>query len=89
MTDRIPESVMKEARDLFEDPHFRPFRSDNCIREVAKALLARDRRAAEIADRWLSTFGSREIKHTSAREYACDAVSDIRDAILSYDEAQK
>lgn len=86
MTDRIPEEIMREADRIYGQIG-QGVATD--VFTIARALLARDQRAAEIADRWLSTFGSREIKHTSAREYACDAVSDIRDAILSYDEAQK
>jgi len=95
MTDRIPESVWKEARDLFEDPHFRPFRSDDCIREVAKALLARDQRAAEIARNagkfhldaakmGLSISPSPIIAKDRAR-----IAQQIAASILSYDEAQQ
>lgn len=91
MTDSIPDEIMREAIKIC-DPSFsggtRVYDAQHIV-DVARALLRERQRAAEIADRWLSTFGSREIKHTSAREYACDAVSDIRDAILSYDEAQK
>lgn len=83
MTDRIPESVMKEARDLFEDPHFRPFRSDNCIREVAKALLARDQRAAEIARKHRPSWLSPNTAHLQQQ------ADSIASTILSYDEAQQ
>lgn len=86
MTDKIPESVMKEAQDLFEDPHFRPFRSDNCIREVAKALLARDQRAAEIA-RHVPTPA--DVQDPMLRLGYISASQAIANAILSYDEAQQ
>jgi hypothetical protein len=34
-------------------------------------------------DKWIATFGAVEIRHTSAREYALDAVKDLRDALHS------
>ena len=54
------------------------------------ALRAQDRedgaremreRAAKAADDWLTIWGTREIRHTSAREYAGGAVADVLDAI--------
>ncbi|GAB6842314.1 hypothetical protein HNR00_003523 [Methylorubrum rhodinum] len=57
---------------------------------VIAALRAKDRedgaremreRAAEAAESWLAIWGSCEIRHTSAREYASDAVADVRDVI--------
>jgi hypothetical protein len=36
---------------------------------------------ARMADGWLAAHGQNEIQYTSAREYACDAVADIADAI--------
>lgn len=36
---------------------------------------------AKMADGWLAAHGNTEIQYTSAREYACDAVADIADAI--------
>jgi hypothetical protein len=32
------EKHLETARDIFEDPFFRPFRNDHCITEVARAL---------------------------------------------------
>lgn len=50
----VNEKHMAAARDLFEDPHFRPFRNDHCIREVARELAAAERegmkRAAGVAN---------------------------------------
>ena len=36
-----------------------------------------------ICDEWLARFGAVEIKYTSAREYAVDAVNDIRDQLAA------
>lgn len=36
---------------------------------------------ARMADGWLAAHGQNEIKYTSARDYACDAVADVADAI--------
>ncbi len=36
---------------------------------------------ARMADGWLERHGETEIQYTSAREYACDAVADVADAI--------
>ena len=36
-------------------------------------------KAAAECQNWLDTFGEIEINFTQAREYACDAVSDLRD----------
>ncbi len=38
---------------------------------------------ARVFDEWLAMFGPIEIEHTSARDYACDAVKDIRDHVLA------
>ena len=37
--------------------------------------------AAKVADYWLAEFSAREIIHISSRQYATNAVEDIRDAI--------
>ena len=48
---------------------------------AAKAEGIRDGmlKAAAECQNWLDTFGEIEINFTQAREYACDAVSDLRD----------
>lgn len=44
--------------------------------------------ALSFPDRWLAAFGSVEIKHTSAREYAVAAVTDLRDCLASLPASQ-
>lgn len=40
-------------------------------------------RCVAICEGWLAAYEGVEIKYTSARKYATDAVKDIRDAIIS------
>lgn len=52
--------------------------------EFAEAAVAAERaRCASLCDGWLAIYGDRDIKYTSARDYATDAVKDIRDTIRS------
>jgi hypothetical protein len=50
-------------------------------REKEITRLATIEECARMADGWLAIHGGNEIKYTSAREYASDAVADVADAI--------
>lgn len=52
---------------------------DTTIANAAK--IAERARCATICEGWLEQFAKTDIKYTSAREYASDAVKDILDAI--------
>lgn len=50
---------------------------------VTKARAEERARCIAICEGWIGTFQDREIKYTSAREYAVDAIEDIIDLIRS------
>lgn len=93
MTDRIPEEIMREAREAFHEAIKGPAGDEISI--IARALLARDQRAAEIARNagkfhldaakmGLSISPSPIIAKDRAR-----IAQQIAASILSYDEAQQ
>lgn len=88
MTDRIPDEIMREAIKIC-DPSFSGGTRVNDaqhIVDVARALMARDQRAAEIA-RHVPTPA--DVQDPMLRLGYISASQAIADAILSYDEAQK
>lgn len=48
---------------------------------VAEAIAIERKRCIAICEGWIGTFQDREIKYTSAREYAIHAIEDIIDLI--------
>lgn len=51
--------------------------------EIAPSPPVSREAVERVFDEWLAVFGPIEIEHTSARDYACDAVKDIRDHVLA------
>lgn len=86
MTDRIPEEIMREAvRTLAVARAHTAFlnsrEQDAIAKHIARALMARDQRAAEIARRKI-------VSGIYAGTAEWPDGEDIADAILTYDEAQ-
>jgi len=81
MTDRIPDEIMREADRIYGQLG-RGVASD--VTAIARALLARDQRAAEIA----LAHGENSLDGPYWAGVNQAAVS-ISNAILSYDEAQQ
>lgn len=57
---------------------------ESASRQAVEAAL---REAAKIADGWLQTYATVVVKHIRPEKFAADAVTDVRDAILSIDPA--
>jgi len=47
------------------------------VMAVADAIATERKRCIAICEGWIETFQDREIKYTSARDYAVDAIEDI------------
>jgi len=85
MTDRIPDEIMREAIKIC-DPSFSGGTRVNDaqhIVDVARALMARDQRAAEIARKHRPSWLSPNTAHLQQQ------ADSIASTILSYDEAQQ
>ena len=81
MTDKIPESVMQEARAAAMRALMVP--EHEMVDSVARALMARDQRAAEIARKHRPSWLSPNTAHLQQQ------ADSIASTILSYDEAQQ
>lgn len=80
MSDSIPDEIMQEAMRIARDTECMP--SSGNVLLIARALMARDQRAAEIARRKI-------VSGIYAGTAEWPDGEDIADAILTYDEAQK
>lgn len=86
-----PDRIFAEEPNVFdgmglwhsEGPYAEYIRADlhDTALAAAKAEGIREGmlKAAAECQNWLDAFGEIEINFTQAREYACDAVSDLRD----------
>jgi len=56
---------------------------------VAEAIATERKRCIAICEGWIGTYQYREIKYTSASDYAVDAIEDIIDLIRDAPESGK
>lgn len=78
--DKIPDEIMREAAKV---PLYRG--GENQIRSIARALMARDKRAAEIARKAGDTWSGSRDHMVAVQEAAVDdKCEEIATAILTY-----